>query len=120
MKRIMTVLGISAFVIIAVVSCTAFVFNTANSVGPDGNALPQATASQSVADEPIVSKATTCDNAREAILTGSKADITKAMKALVADKKADATAREAAQDYLSDTDADLRKMHTDLVQLACS
>ncbi len=115
MKRAMAVLGISAFVIIAVVSCTALVFNT----GTSPNALTQATSSQSVADEPIVVNATTCDNAREAILTGSKADITKAMKALVADKKADAVARESAQNYLDATDPDIRKMNVDLVRMYC-
>jgi hypothetical protein len=88
------------------------------------NPLPQGTvATQS--DEPAdttedTPKATSCDVAREAILTGSAKEIKAAMKALVKDKKADATAREAAQDYLNETDKDLKQMSVDLVQMACS
>lgn len=92
--------------------------------GADSNALPQDTttsaSSGDAATEEPPAKASTCDKAREAILTGTKKDIDAAMKALVKDKKADATAREAAQDYLNEKDAELKKMQVDLVQMACS
>ena len=64
----------------------------------------------------------TCDLAREAILTGTPADITKAMNALVADKTANATAREYARYYTGrDKDSkDLREMDVSLIQMSCS
>jgi uncharacterized protein YkwD len=43
--------------------------------------------------------ASSCDLAREAILTGGRAGIVDAMPALVADKTLSATAREHAGDY---------------------
>lgn len=88
------------------------------------NPLPQDTTATSAPEKVDVPeetpKATTCDKAREALLTGSPKQIKAAMKALVKDKKADATAREAAQDWLDTTDKDLQKMHADLVQMACA
>ena len=64
----------------------------------------------------------TCDAAREAILTGSKADITKAFKALIADKGAPATAREYARYYLGRDagDKQMQEMDVGLIQMACS
>ena len=64
----------------------------------------------------------TCDLAREAILTGTPADITKAMNALVADKTANATAREYAR-YYTGRDKDnkqFREMDVSLIQMSCS
>lgn len=64
----------------------------------------------------------TCDVAREALLTGSSEDIRKAMQALKVDKSADATAREYA-DYYLNRDArqpDLQEMDKSLIQSSCS
>jgi hypothetical protein len=66
--------------------------------------------------------ATTCDIAREAILTGTKAQIKAAMKKLQADKTADATAREYARYYLG-RDAgqpDMQEMDVSLIQMSCT
>jgi hypothetical protein len=66
--------------------------------------------------------ASTCDVAREAILTGTPVSITAAMAALVADKTAPAIAREYAQ-YYTGRDAgqkDMQTMDTGLIQAACS
>lgn len=66
--------------------------------------------------------ASTCDKAREAILTGTTAGITKAMKALVADKTAPATAREYARYYTGrdKNDKQLREMDVSLIQMSCT
>lgn len=102
---------------------------TTDANGVDKNALPQADSSSSTTEAattpakkkaPAKPKASTCDMAREAILTGSPTQIKKAMKALVADKKADADARESAQKYLHETDKDLKEMYTSLIQMSCA
>lgn len=72
------------------------------------------------AKEETESDVSTCDAVREALLTGTKAEIKQAMKDLVADKSADANAREAARDYLNRTDPDLKESAASLVQLGCS
>ena len=66
--------------------------------------------------------ATTCDIAREALLTGTPTSITAAMKALIADKSAPATAREYASYYnVRDKDnKDLRTMDVSLIQMSCT
>jgi hypothetical protein len=72
-----------------------------------------------VAEEP---EASTCDVVREAILTGSPADITAAMQSLVADQTANATAREYARYYMGG-DADnegQREMDVGLIQMSCT
>jgi uncharacterized protein YkwD len=82
---------------------------------------PSETSSEAEAT-PDKTTATTCDVAREAILTGTKAQIKAAMKKLQADKTADATAREYAQNYLV-RDAgqpDLQKMDIDLIRMSCT
>lgn len=63
-----------------------------------------------------------CDNAREAILTGTQSGIISAMNKLVADRSADSTAREYARYYLGrdKTDKDMREMDIGLIQSACS
>jgi len=68
----------------------------------------------------------TCDAAREALLTGSPTQIEAALRALMADKTADGTAREYA-DYYLHRDAppaygskDLRSMDISLIRTACS
>lgn len=67
-------------------------------------------------------KVDTCANVREALLTGTQAQIDTAMAALQADKSADDTAREYA-DYYLHRDAgqkDLRDMDVSLIREACS
>lgn len=84
---------------------------------------PVATEAPPVAEAPAAAPAaSTCDKVREAILTGTPAGITKAMKALVADKSAPATAREYARYYtVRDKDSkDLREMDVSLIQMSCS
>ena len=78
--------------------------------GGDGSAPPSVTAST----------VSTCDRVREAILTGTQAQIDKAMKALQADKSADAEAREAAKAYLGEKNKDLRDLQVSLIQMQCS
>lgn len=92
----------------------------------DKDALPQATEETTTEATPEETKeeekASTCDQAREAFLTGTEADIEKALKALIKDKNADATAREYADYYLNrDSDQpDLQEMDKSLIQTACS
>lgn len=64
---------------------------------------------------------TTCADAREAFLTGSPADIDRALKALQADKGADQTAREYANFYLTRDkgDPDMQTLDKGLIQTAC-
>ncbi len=64
----------------------------------------------------------TCDNAREAILTGTQSGIASAMNKLVADKSADSTAREYARYYLGrdKSDPEMRELDIGLIQSACS
>jgi hypothetical protein len=63
-----------------------------------------------------------CDAAREAFLTGTPTDVTKALQALVKDKDADGTAREYAQYYLTRDakDPQLRDTDKSLIQMACA
>jgi len=87
---------------------------------PDPPAAPAPTAEVPVADP--TPAATTCDIAREALLTGTPADITAAMKALIADKSAPATAREYASYYnVRDKDSkQFREMDVSLIQMSCT
>ncbi|HYN65474.1 MAG TPA: hypothetical protein VES93_01215 [Ornithinibacter sp.] len=94
---------------------------------PDGDALPQALSSAAAEDsaatkEAPAEKASTCDVAREAILTGTAKEIKASFTALIKDKKADATAREYARYYLGRDkgDKDLQEMDVSLIQTACS
>jgi hypothetical protein len=71
--------------------------------------------------EPVEAPST-CDVAREALLTGTPADITTAMLALKADTTADATAREYA-DYYTGRDkgnAQMQEMDMSLIRMSCS
>lgn len=86
---------------------------------PQGPAVDGTTSAP--ASAATVATVSTCDAVREAILTGTPAQVAKAMKALVADKSADATAREYARYYLG-RDAkspDLREMDVTLIQSSC-
>ena len=73
--------------------------------------------------EPLVAaSSSTCDLAREAILTGTSADIAQAMNALVADRTAKAMAREYAR-YYTGRDRDnnqLQEMDVAFIQMSCS
>lgn len=64
----------------------------------------------------------TCDVAREALLTGTPEEITAAMLALKADTTADATAREYADYYTGRDagDADMQEMDAGLIRMSCS
>lgn len=66
--------------------------------------------------------ASTCDVVREALLTGSPAEIAASMRALVADKTADATAREYADYYLNrdKNEPSLQDMDISLIRMSCS
>lgn len=118
----MKIIATAASILLALTVATAC---AAGDPGTNG-ALPQGVVAseETTTDtpEPAETKAkpTSCDIAREAILTGTKKEKEKALKALIKDKKADATAREAAQDYFETDDKDLKKMELDLVQLACA
>jgi hypothetical protein len=64
----------------------------------------------------------TCDRAREALLTGDAKSIEGALRALVRDRSADATAREYAQNYLTQDARDpvMRSADKDMIRMACS
>ena len=71
---------------------------------------------------PAEASASSCDVTREALLTGSPAEIDASMRALMADKNADATAREYADYYLNRDKADtsMREMDIGLIRMSCS
>lgn len=76
---------------------------------------------ESVEEEPL-EQTSSCDAAREAILTGTAADIKKAFLALQKDRTAEATAREYARYYLvrDKNNKDLREMDIGIIQMSCS
>jgi len=125
MRRAVTTTLATASVVLAVM-----LSGCQTTEGTDKDALPQADSTSTSAKTPATKKkkeapakpkASSCDVAREAILTGSQAQINKAMKALVADKSADATAREYARYYIGRDkgDKDMREMDVSLIQTAC-
>jgi hypothetical protein len=70
---------------------------------------------------PAASPASTCDVAREALLTGTPTSIAAAMHALQADRTAPAIAREYAQ-YYTGRDAGQKDQQTsdqELIQMSC-
>jgi len=97
---------------------TGSTVTTAAQVAPTTTTAPAPTTT-------TTTKVNTCDNVREALLTGTQSQIDAAMAALQADKSADATAREYADYYLhrdgagSDT-KDLRDMDVSLIRTSCS
>lgn len=116
----------STFIASAKASASACV-PTSTSPTPDATvSMPAsdapASSAEAVATEAPAPTGSTCDNAREAILTGSPSDITKAMKALVADKSAPDTAREYARYYNGRDKGDptMQEMDVSLIQMACS
>ncbi len=65
---------------------------------------------------------TSCDVVREALLTGSPADIQAGMLVLIADRTADPTAREYASNYTERDNGrkDMQRMDISLIQVSCS
>lgn len=123
MRRALQYPAISALVI-GLAACGA-----ASKPIPQGTVAPATVATSPVkakvttkAPEPAAPKVSTCDVVREAILTGTPAQIEAAMKALQADKTADGTAREYARYYLvrDAQSKDNREMDTGLITMACS
>lgn len=92
---------------------------------PADTSIPQSTVStappMTKVEQPPV-KVDSCDAAREAILTGTPAQIEAALEVLVADKGADGTAREYARYYLGrdKNDKRMREMDIGLIQMGCS
>ena len=88
---------------------------------PTSTPIPQGTTTTTGAPAAPAAAVSTCDAVREAILTGTPAQITKAMTALVADKAAPATAREYARYYTGRDKADpaMREADVALIQMAC-
>lgn len=66
-------------------------------------------------------KVSSCAQAREAFLTGSKADVNRALKRLKSDRKADGIAREYAGYYLGrdKNNKSLQEMDQSLIVSAC-
>jgi len=67
-------------------------------------------------------KVSSCDAVREALLTGTQAQINAAMGLLQVDRAADATAREYADYYLhrDATDPSMRTADVGLIRMSCS
>lgn len=92
---------------------------------PASTPIPQGTVSAAPArtkvEQPPV-KVDSCDAAREAILTGTPAQIEAAFKVLIADTTADGTAREYARYYLvrDKNDKRMREMDIGLIQMGCA
>jgi hypothetical protein len=115
---------------------TGLAVTAACSAASTGKPLPQAgnvsqttttakAAATSTTEAPTTTtaaKVSTCDAAREALLTGTQTQINTALGQLQVDKTADATAREYADYYLhrDATDAQLRQMDVDLIRTSCS
>jgi hypothetical protein len=74
--------------------------------------------------KPVVkaAKVSTCDQVREALLTGTPAQIDVAMRALKADTTADGTAREYADYYLGRdrTNPEMQEMDISLIRMSCT
>jgi hypothetical protein len=104
--------------------------------GPAAKPITQAGATQTTVTAPpaqaaMVTTTTTaapaavassCDLVREALLTGTQADIDNAMAGLIADRAADGTAREYADYYLhrDATEPSMRSMDVSLIRMSCA
>jgi hypothetical protein len=76
---------------------------------------------QTQGDEKDVEPSSSCVAVREAVLSGDKGQIRRALRALKNDETASATARQSADDYL-DRDADnpeRQQMDLSLIQASC-
>jgi hypothetical protein len=127
MKKTAT-LAILAAALIVTAACTAETNDDALPSGSDqfpttvttvasGSVTPKTTPTTEAAPA-----ASTCDVTREALLTGTQAEITASLKALMADKTADATAREYADYWLNrdKTSPEMREMDIGLIRMSCS
>jgi hypothetical protein len=125
------ILAFLAFGLVATAACTADSTKDALPAGSDKfPTTSTAVAAGTVKTEPpkvtttteAAPAASTCDVTREALLTGTQAEINASMKALMADKTANATAREYADYYLNrdKTEPDMQKMDISLIRMACS
>lgn len=114
------ILAIAAFVIsITVNVATAAVVS---SIPTTPEALASAEASIAAAATAPADAASPCAAVKEALLTGTPAQIHAGMLALIADKTANQTAREYAS-YYTDRDKDqkdLQKLDATLIQTSCS
>jgi hypothetical protein len=127
MKKTAT-LAILAAALMFTAACTATETNDALPSGSDQFPTSTTVASGAVKTAPTVPTtepapaASTCDVTREALLTGTQAEISASLKALMADKTADATAREYADYYLNrdKTSPDMREMDIGLIRMSCS
>lgn len=110
------------FTAIATLTLTAAGLLAGCATTPAGKPIPQAQDGTVETTAPKAAKApSTCDLVREALLTGTQAEIDQAMAALQADVAADATAREYA-DYYQHRDAaepSMRSMDVDLIRMSC-
>lgn len=120
-----TVLAFLGVALAATAACTT---PTDDALPAGSDQFPTETTTTAGAVEPETTTTTaapaasTCDVVREALLTGSPAEIEASMAALIADKSADATAREYA-DYYLNRDKDqpsLRDMDVSLIRMSCS
>lgn len=75
-----------------------------------------------IAEGAGVRAGSTCTAVREAILTGSKARIARAMRALIKDRRAPMVAREYARYYLGRDagDPSMQELDIGLIQMSCS
>ncbi len=108
--------------ITALVAAAAAVLALAGcSTGSGSAPLPQGPAASVSAPAPEAST-TTCDVVREALLTGSPAQIMASMEALIADKTAPATAREYARYYTvrDKGNKEMQTMDESLIQISCT
>lgn len=124
-KKRFWLLGIIAVFIIAGIASSSGKSGTTGKRLPAGSdQFPTATTAPAATPTTAapVAKASSCDVVREALLTGTQAQIDAAMGQLQADKTADATAREYADYYLhrDQSDAQLRSMDVSLIRTACS
>lgn len=113
---------LNAFLVVLAALTTACGVSTDDPLGveslPSGDVAPPA--AEPAPPPAPAAAASTCDVAREAFLTGTPDQIEAAMRALIADRSADATAREYAQKYLEEDNADLKDMNKSLIQMSCS
>lgn len=109
---------------IAALTLTAALFAGACTVEPTAKPIKQAAVEKSpAAEEPaaVNDAPSACDVVREALLTGTQAQIDAAMAALKADTTADGKAREYADYYLGRDAADpqMREMDTGIIRMYC-
>jgi len=112
--------AISISVNIAAAAVVSAIPTTPEALASAGASIAAAVPAPAEAPAPA-DAASSCSVVKEALLTGTPAEINAAMLALVADKGADQTAREYA-DYYTNRDKnqkDLQKMDATLIQTAC-